>query len=89
MSRYRLSGRRVELARLNAAGSALGLLLGWRGGQTRAFVHVLADSSWRHCRRAESHWILARCDVASHAAEGTGSANIHVGHGGAVDASHQ
>ena len=89
MSRYRLSGRRVELAQLNAAGSAVGLLLGWRRGQTRAFVHVLADSSWRHCRRAESHWILARCDAASHAAGGNGSANINVSRGGAVGAIHQ
>ena len=89
MSRYGLSGRPIELERLNAAGSALALLLGWRRCQTRAFVRVLADSSWRHCRRAESHWILARCDAASHTAGGTGSANIHVGRGGAVDAIHQ
>ncbi len=84
MSRRRLRIGRVERARLNAAASALAHLLGWRRNQADAFVRVLAASSWRHCRQAESQQIMARCTIA----HDTG-AGLSVGDAGGIRASQQ
>ena len=81
MSRRRLRIRPVERARLNAAASALGHLLGWRRNQADAFVQVLAASSWRHCRQAESQQIVAKCTVAY-----GGGAGISPGDAGGIRA---